>query len=686
MRRALALPLCLLLPVCQARAADPPGDATTRVNAAQTDQTDQTAARPATDPVTAATPIIAGPAGAAAQASVRQEFVAAMQRVRQRLPDLPDSPALDAYVLHDYLVAARLRRDLAANPTEELDDTTDGFLRLRGAQPVTRALRHDWLSSLAERKRWDWFLPRSVDATDSVLTCDRLSGRLATGDTQGLAAEALARWSLPQKPPEQCLPAFAWLRLQGALTADLAESRTRAALLADNPRLAREFVADVPAPRSAALLQWILLLEAPKAALALLSLTPATAVEGDALVAGFNRLSFADSTAAFTLLPQLLQRADLTPALRIRLQRSAALGATYSRSPGALAAFGKLPEDPGDGQVQEWRVRAALWAGDFAKASAWIDRMSPSLAAQPRWRYWRARARAASSGPAAAAPLYAEIAGLRDYYGYLAADRLNQPYNLNIHPTPDDVDVQATLTAEAGMVRAHALFDCDMADDAGVEWAAALNGAKPALKVQAAHLASRWGWYAQTIATLAQAGEWDDVALRYPRPYVALVENASKQTDVPGDWILAVMRQESLFRKDAVSRADARGLMQIQPATATALARRWNLPAPSRDSLFDPPVAVQLGSLYLRELLDKYKGQLDQSLAAYNAGPAAVARWLPGNAIDADIWIENIPYTETRGYVQHILEHIVAFAKMRAAEPPHLSALLPAVDPPAAAQ
>jgi soluble lytic murein transglycosylase len=469
------------------------------------------------------------------------------------------------------------------------------------------------------------------------------------------------------------------------LTPELAEIRTRAALAADNPRLAREFLTDVPVPRSAPLLQWIQLLEAPKAPLALLAINPAATVEPEALIAGFSRLSVSDINAATGLLPQLLQRGDLTPALRGRLQRAAALGAAYNRAPGAVAAFTKVPEDAGDAQVQEWRVRSALWAGDFAKASAWIDQMSPTLAAQPRWRYWRARAVAATSGPAAAAPLYAEIAGMRDYYGYLAADRVSQPYNLNIHPTPDDAEAQAALAAEPGLIRARALFDCEMADEAGVEWATVLGGAKPALKVQAARLASRWGWYAQTIATLAQAGEWDDVPLRYPRPYTDIVAGVSKETDVPSDWIFAVMRQESLFRKDAVSRADARGLMQMQPATATAVARRWNLPAPSRDSLYDPAVAVKLGALYVRELLDRYKGQLGQSLAAYNAGPVSVARWMPGNAIDADIWIENIPYTETRGYVQHILEHIVAFAKMRDAEPPtRLSVLLPQVEPPIA--
>jgi soluble lytic murein transglycosylase len=141
------------------------------------------------------------------------------------------------------------------------------------------------------------------------------------------------------------------------------------------------------------------------------------------------------------------------------------------------------------------------------------------------------------------------------------------------------------------------------------------------------------------------------------------------------------MRQESLFRKDAVSHADARGLMQIVPATAAAIARRWHLGAPGRDGLFDPSIAIPLGAAYMRELLDRYAEQLALCLAAYNAGPAAVAHWLPPIPMDADVWIENIPYNETRGYVEHILEHIVAFASVRGAQPPRLDILLSDVEP-----
>jgi soluble lytic murein transglycosylase len=611
---------------------------------------------------------------------VRQEFVAALARVQEHLPDRPDSAALDAYVIHDYLVAARLRRDLAATPGEALDAIIDSFLRAHAGQPVERALRHDWLLSLANRERWDWFLPRSADAVDARLLCDRLRGRLDTGKTEGLAADAMARWKLPQPPPEECKSVFAWLRAQDLLTPDLAEARTRAALITGNARLANVFVEDVPEPRAAALRQWIQLLMAPKAAVAMLALSPSTPVAADALAAGFNRLSVSDATDAASLLPALLQRPDMSPALRMRLERSAALGAAASREPGAVAAFALLPDDASDTAVQEWRVRAALWGGDFARARRWIEDMPPSLGSLPRWRYWRARAVEATSTPAAAAPLYAEIAGMRDYYGYLAADRLRQPYRLNMHASPDDADMQAALAAEPGIARAHALFDCDMADDAAAEWAQALGNAKPALKVQAAHMAASWGWYGQTIATLAQAGDWDDVKLRYPRPYAGIVAEAGREARIPEDWIFGIMRQESLYRKDALSRADARGLMQMQPATAAAVAHRAHLPVPSRQSLFDPAIAVRFGALYVRELFDRY-GQLDQTLAAYNAGPLPVARWMPPGVLDADIWIENIPYNETRGYVQHILEHIVAFAAVRDAEPARLSTLLPPVDP-----
>ncbi len=628
-------------------------------------------------------PAAARDADSAQTDSAEREFVAALQRLKLHLPEPPDSPALKSLAIYDYLTAARLRRDLARAADADLDSKIDQFLQAHAAEPVSRGLRHDWLASLARRGLWDWFLPRSTDVADPTLICDRLTGLLATGATGELASQALARWVLPQKQPPQCAEAFEWLHQRGLITAALALSRTRAALAADNPRLALEFAADVPAPYATDLERWADLLEAPRSALNVLAAEPSLPIEPDALAAGFDKLSRTDIDAAFALLPRLAARADATAALKSRLLRSAALGAAYDRDPRALAAFTDLPLDALDNQVQEWRVRAALYAQDFDKVRAWIEQMPPSLSMQPRWRYWHARAVAATGGEDAAAPLFAEIAGLRDYYGYLAADHLNRDYSFNARASPDDVATQHALAMEPALIRAHELLDCQLSDDAAAEWNSVLNDAGAALKVQAARLAARWGWYSQSIATLAQSGEFDDVKLRYPRPYAENVEQAAELTQLPGDWIFGVMRQESLFRKDAVSRADARGVMQMLPATAVAVARRWKMTPPGRDTLFDPSIAVPLGAAYLRELLDKYSGSLPLALAAYNAGPAAVERWLPQQPMEAAIWIENIPYNETRGYVQHIVEHIVAFAFVRGADPPRLAALLPGVKVPA---
>ncbi len=610
----------------------------------------------------------------------RTAFIAAMQRLTDHQADLPDPAALKRYPIYDYLLAARLRRDLAQAADEALDARIDGFAQAHAGEPVVRTLRHDWLQSLAQRGRWDWYLPRSVDVSDPALLCQRFVGRIATGDLDGLAAGVLVRYEQAQRLPAQCNGPIGWLRQQSLLTPAIAISRARAALAAGDARLAREAAADVPAPYATDLLRWSDLLEAPKSALNVLATHPDLAIDNDAMVAGFDKLSRADPNAAIDLLPLLLKRPDVDADVRARLQRSAALGAAYGRDARALALFSDLNDDPGDTQVQEWRVRAALWQGNYSQALIWIDRMAPALQSQPRWRYWRARATQLLSGDAAAAPLYAEVAGTRDYYGYLAADRIHVAYRLNVHESLRDLPVQNAIASEPGMIRAHALFDCDLADDALAEWNAVLAGATPTLKIQAAQLASRWGWYAQAIATLAQTGEFDDVLLRYPRPFADAVMNAAKFADLPPEWIWGVMRQESLYRKDAVSRADARGLMQMLPGTAKLLARRWHLATPSRDELFDPTVAIPLGAAYLHELLARYGGSLILGLAAYNAGPNAVARWLPPQTTDPEIWVENIPYNETRGYVQHILEHIVAFATVGGAAPPRLATMLKPVD------
>ena len=217
--------------------------------------------------------------------------MAAYDRVRRHLPDGMDSRELERYAIYPYLVAARLRRDLDSAADEALDARIDAFLAAHAGEPVTSALRRAWLTSLADRGRWDWFLPRAAESTDPVLVCDRWRGRIATGQTGGLAAEALARFSGPERSPSECDPVLDWLRSQGLITPAQQEARARAALAANNPAFARELLAGLPAERARPLLEWAQLLESPKSSLDLLTMTPSLAVEPEALVAGFTRLA-----------------------------------------------------------------------------------------------------------------------------------------------------------------------------------------------------------------------------------------------------------------------------------------------------------------------------------------------------------------------------------------------------------
>jgi len=147
------------------------------------------------------------------------------------------------------------------------------------------------------------------------------------------------------------------------------------------------------------------------------------------------------------------------------------------------------------------------------------------------------------------------------------------------------------------------------------------------------------------------------------------VKRAGVLTGLPPELIYAIIRQESLYRADAASSAGALGLMQLLPATATRTARRWDLPPPTRSSLLIPDVNVPLGSATLKSLLDRADGQTPLAMAGYNAGPGAARRWLPEQPMDLDIWVENIPYNETRGYIQRASWHTVVFRWLGDREP-----------------
>jgi soluble lytic murein transglycosylase len=225
-------------------------------------------------------------------------------------------------------------------------------------------------------------------------------------------------------------------------------------------------------------------------------------------------------------------------------------------------------------------------------------------------------------------------------------------------PLAVDPDALETLSRKPGLVRARELFHVDMPSDARREWVYATQGMTPGELKLAAVLAGQWGWNDRAILTVAQTGDYDDLKLRFPLEHEDRVRHYAKLNRLDPGYVFAVIRQESAFTPDARSPAGARGLMQLMPATGKRTASKNRIRWTGSSGLFDIDRNIQLGTTYLREVMDRYDDNPVLASASYNAGPHRVQRWLPGkDSRTADSWVATIPYRETRKYVQRVLAY-----------------------------
>lgn len=579
---------------------------------------------------------------------------------RSAAPVTDDPPSLRGSVLYPYVLGQRLLTAVRLQPGPTTDAAVAAFLADsdHAALPVTDTLRRNWLLNLAQREAWaDFIVHDHADDTTPALQCARYQARIHTEPASRVNAELREIWAVSPQMPQDCVAPFEWLRAQGALDAATVERRARKALADGNTALADFLIRDLPAEQAAPLAQWSRLLKKPARELDALSAGKGRA-EPAALRAGFDRLARRDPLRAQSLLPGLLERADAETLARMR--RSLALGLAWSREPGALAVFAALPPAQIDADVAAWAVRSALWQGDTQAALHWLDQLPAAQAGEARWRYWRARVLQLRGQAAQSRAGYAALAQENGYYAVLAAWRQGDAYRAQPQPFEDDPAVQAALLAEPAIQRARDLFLLDRKVWANLEWQRALAGRSAAEQLQAARLASDWGWYLQSVILLNRHDALNRFELSYPDPYADDIRRSAARSALPPEWVYALMRQESLFDPRAVSPSNAYGLLQLLLPTARHTAKRIGLPRPSVEDLMQPAINLPLGAAYLGQMRERFGGQFAPAVAAYNAGPNAVARWLPPHPLDADRWIENVPYNETRNYVQRVTWHIAA--------------------------
>jgi soluble lytic murein transglycosylase len=595
-------------------------------------------------------------------AKVRTDFQRAYAEIEA--PTATDSEALRTYILYPYLQAARLKVALNQQTKTGIDSAVgadieiEAFLKSRDNEPVTRDLRRVWYASLANRKQWERLQSNYRDMNDASLRCHALAAGIALQKPDAQAA--LELWSKANNSLPACESVFSWLKAERLLTPTHIERRARLSLSAGNSKFARQLLVDLPPEVAAPLTVWANFIEQPARFISAASKTSTgkRIIEPAALLDGWTRLARADQNQAIQLYKPLVRSQQLPKEAASRFALELALALSWSRNIEALRYFSLVDARDFDERAIEWHARAAIWANDWARVNRIVADMPENLRKQTRWRYWSARSTEQLGDRNTAKARYLQLQGDDNYYAALAAARLGQPYSPRLESLNVDAQQVSALEQQSTFQRARELLAVGLTSQAHEEWREGYAKLGLDSRSQAIALAARWGWHEQAIVTAAQLSVFNDYVLLYPRPFDNEINAAAQLTQIPPTLIYATLRQESLYRSDALSSAGAQGLMQLLPTTAKRTARRWQFDSP--EDLFAPATNISLGAALLSDLQKNFRHPA-AALAAYNAGPGAAQRWITEQSKASDVWIENIPYNETRTYVQRVLWHSVIF-------------------------
>ena len=590
----------------------------------------------------------------------------AWERLRRDLGDYP---------LFPYVELARLRADRPHVATPAVEE----FLRRYDGEPVTFRLQRQWLRKLAERREWGKFIEWYPGGSSADLKCHHARALLATGDEAGGLSAAEDMWMSGKSQPKACDPVFAvWLE-SDRFSPSLAWERIGLAMARGGVRLARylERFLDSDSQRLAAV--WRAVHKNPRRVTKVKLEGEPSKVEA-ILAHGLERMARRDPDGAVRALAALEGRVVLRDAARAKVARRIGLSFASRHDPRAIEWLWRVDAAHADVHMLRWRTAAAVLHSRWDEVIDGIASMTDEERGRERWRYWHARALEATGRADKARAELKSLARERDYYGFLAADRLETAYRFNHRPLEVASGTVERVAALPAMRRALEFLALDRRTEARREWHALIKSLGEEELKAASWIARCRGWHGRAILTIVRTPDQDDLELRFPVVHGDIVESASRRRDLPQATVYAFIRQESAFMSDARSPAGALGLMQIMPRTGRMLMRSIGRKLRSRRQLLVPDLNVELGTRYIRSLLSKTGGNFVLAAASYNAGPHRVRGWLPeGAAVEADAWIDNIPFTETRRYVRRLLAYSAIYEHRLGQQPTRLTERMPPV-------
>lgn len=562
---------------------------------------------------------------------------------------------LNSYPLYPYLQAASLQHDIRQTDLAAVQ----AYLKQYPDMLPADNLRRSFLRELARRKDWTDFRALYQPGMGDSLSCDALQAKLADGTPLDFDRDLATLWA-KSSLPNACDPVLDAAHDQGLLTTARLWTRIDTATDAGRAGTIASLARWLPPDDAATAQQLALALRDPAAALADALTAPGTWQDGvrqrKAATIALTQRARRQSASADAAWQKLQSHFHFSTAQRDRIEHAIALFYATDFDAQSLERLAALPPAVQSDSTREWRVRVALARQDWQTVIDGINAMPASQQQDGEWRYFRARAEAALGHAEVAQQQYSALADQATFFGFLAADRVAQPYAICPRQMKGDTAGEQALLKRPGLLRAFELYAVGLPHFARREWNRALHGADPQTRRLAADLANRRGWFDRAVFTFSSGDDLRMYSLRFPlAPQDGVVPQA-KQAGIAPSWAYGILRAESAWQPDARSGADARGLMQLVPATAESVARRNGLNWNGAASLYDPAINIDLGTRYLAQMAARFNGSPWLASAAYNAGPNRVDQWLSARGtLPPDLFIATIPFKETREYVARVM-------------------------------
>ena len=600
---------------------------------------------------------VAAPAAAQSDADFLAARTAFDRGDRARLDAL--APALATHVLQPYVAYWQLKLRLDSASDEEVK----AVLARWGQSPLADRLRVDWLKSLGKRGQWGAFGSEysSQPGEDVELACYAIQyRRQSEGDAALKAGRPL--WFTDKATPESCDPLFAALIAKNVITVEDRRARFRLAVEAGNVRVAQAIATDLPLVDRITANEFAHVERNPSLALAKGDFRWKQQSGRDLALYALERAARADAAGARAA--WVRQRSNLPVADRLYGNARIAYHASRQLNPLALEWFREAEGAALSDAQRAWRIRAALRSGAWADVLATIDVMPPAEAQEPAWRYWKARALTAAGRGAEATAIYEALADDLGFYGLLSSEALGKRLAVTSAPLVPEPEALAAFGARPAVQRGVKLAQLDMRAESQREWLYVVRGLPDEGLLLAAEYARREGLYDRAINTADRTSLRHDFALRYLTPFRDQFVQAARDQGVDSAMLFGIARQESRFIPDIVSSAGAVGLMQLMPPTARWVAKQLNRADYRPAQISEIETNTQFGAFYFRYWLDRLDKVPALAAAAYNAGPARAQAWRAGSTLEGAVWVESIPFNETREYVKRVLANTMLYAHL----------------------